>query len=79
MQKVKLTLRIEDSIVQSAKTYAYQYHTTVSKLVAEYLRGLTTQEGSGLEMPILQSLTGILPDDVSLEEHHTYLEEKYGF
>ncbi len=34
--------RTEDPIIQSAKTYAYQHHTTVSKLVAEYLRGLTT-------------------------------------
>ncbi|MCK6627602.1 MAG: DUF6364 family protein [Anaerolineae bacterium] len=77
MEKTKLTLRIEKPIIESAKDYAQLHHTTLSRLVAEFLRSLKTS-GTMPQTPILESLSGILPADVSLDEHHVYLEDKYG-
>ena len=76
MEKTKLTLRIEKPIIESAKDYAQQHNTTLSRLVAEFLRSLKTA-GTASKPPILEELSGILPADVSLKEHQAYLEEKY--
>lgn len=77
MEKTKLTLRIEKPIIESAKDYAQLHQTTLSRLVAEFLRSLKTG-GETSHPPILVSLSGILPADVSLEEHRAYIEDKYG-
>lgn len=77
MEKTKLTLRIEKPIIESAKDYAQLHQTTLSRLVAEFLRSLKTS-GETSHPPILEALSGILPADVSLEEHRAYLEDKYG-
>lgn len=77
MEKTKLTLRIEKPIIESAKDYAQFHQTTLSRLVAEFLRSLKIS-GTTPQTPILESLSGILPADVSLDEHHVYLEDKYG-
>lgn len=76
MEKTKLTLRIEKPIIEAAKDYAQQHNTTLSRLVAEFLRSLKLAEDR-LTSPILEDLSGILPQEVSLEEHRVYLEEKY--
>lgn len=77
MEKTKLTLRIEKPIIESAKDYAQVHNTTLSRLVAEFFRSLKLA-GVTLHPPILESLSGILPADVSLDEHRAYLEDKYG-
>ena len=76
MEKTKLTLRIEKPIIEAAKDYAQQHNTTLSRLVAEFLRSLGLAEDRP-SAPILADLSGILPEDVSLEEHQAYLEKKY--
>jgi hypothetical protein len=40
MEKTKLTLRIEKPIIETAKDYAQHHHTTLSRLVAEFLNSL---------------------------------------
>ena len=77
MEKTKLTLRIEKPIIESAKDYAQYHNTTLSRLVAEFLRSLKTADVTP-QTPILEALSGILPADVSLDEHRAYLEDKYG-
>jgi len=77
MEKTKLTLRIEQPIIESAKAYAHQHNTTVSRLVAEFLRSLRSAEDFP-PSPILEELSGILPANASLGEYKRYLEEKYG-
>jgi hypothetical protein len=76
MEKTKLTLRIEKPIIESAKDYAEHYHTSLSRLVAEFLRSLKVADAAPTA-PILEELSGILPVDVSLEEYNNYLEDKY--
>lgn len=77
MEKAKLTLRIEKPIIETAKDYAQHYNTTLSQLVAEFLSSLKIEDDIPAS-PILKELSGILPADTSAEEHHAYLEEKYG-
>jgi hypothetical protein len=76
MEKTKLTLRIEKPVIESAKNYAQHYHTSLSRLVAEFLRSLKIAEDTP-SSPILEDLSGILPPDTSLAEHRTHLEAKY--
>lgn len=76
MEKTKLTLRIEKPIIEAAKGYAEQHNTSLSRLVAEFLRSLKSSEGQA-PPPILAELSGILPADVSLQEHRAHLEQKY--
>ena len=78
MQKTKLTLRVDEPIVEAAKAYARQHNTSLSKLVSEYLRALVREEGSSAQTPILQELTNILPAETSTQEYYTHLEDKYG-
>jgi hypothetical protein len=76
MEKTKLTLRIEKPIIESAKGYAKRHNTTLSQLVAEFLRSLDVTEAYP-STPILAELSGILPTDTSLESYHSHLEEKH--
>ena len=78
MEKTKLTLRIEKPVIEAAKAYAGKHDTTLSKLVSEFLQALTSDPDLSGHTPILRELNGILPEDASISEHHTYLEEKYG-
>jgi hypothetical protein len=76
MEETELILRIEKTIIESAKDYARRHNTSLSRLVAEFLRSLRT-EGSMSRPPILEELSGILPPEVSLAEHRAYLDQKY--
>ena len=76
MEKTKLTLRIEKSVIELAKNYAQAHQTSLSRLVAEFLRTLDAPHPT-LKVPILEDLSGILPADISLDEYHAYLEQKY--
>jgi len=74
-QTSKLTVRIETQYLEAAKRYAAQRRTSLSRLISEYLRVITTQEEPFSQTPILRRLTGILPADVSIDEHKDYLME----
>ena len=77
--KTKLTVRVDRELVEIGKRFARQHGTSLSRLVENYLRSLSfTHEDEGYNTPVLQRLTGILPPDVSLEDHHHNIEEKYG-
>jgi hypothetical protein len=63
----KLTLTIEESIIRQAKTYARKKKKSVSKIVEEYLRNLSSGRfnfivGAELQSPITDSLTGMFSD-----------------
>ncbi|MBI9045521.1 MAG: hypothetical protein JEZ06_13605 [Anaerolineaceae bacterium] len=76
--KKKLTLRIREELIPYAKTYAREQGTSVSKLIEDYLQFLLINQDEQFgDTPILRKLTGILPEDVSIDEFAQYLEEKY--
>ena len=80
--ETKLTLRIDEEIIRSAKTYAQKNRTSVSKMVSEYLRSLTDKGGSHYTIsPIVKELSGIIPSEIDTEElideYHVHLQKKH--
>lgn len=76
--QTKLTVRVNEELLRSAKLYAQQRGISLSRLIENYLRTLAIeQDETFAQTPILRRLTGILSEDVSLEDQHKHWEEKY--
>ena len=74
--KKKLTLSVDEQVIERARRYSVRHKTSISQLVTTYLSRLDSP--SDLEFsPLVRRLRGILPHDVEIEEYHRYLEEKY--
>jgi hypothetical protein len=63
----KLTLTIDQSIILKAKEFAQGRNKSVSRIVEEYLRNISTGETEGLfskklDSPITDSLVGMIKD-----------------
>lgn len=78
--QTKLTLRLEDQLIEQAKTYAAQAGKSVSQIVAEYFKLLTSQnvKTNSPSAPITHSLRGLLRESTLDEkDYKKYLEEKH--
>ena len=78
MEMTKLTVRVSKDILERAKHYARENHTTLSRLVSEYLRQLTAPNDPLADAPIVRRLSGTLSQDVSVEDYREHLERRYG-
>ena len=76
----KLTLNLDDSIIEKAKQYAKLNNISLSKLIEAYLKSLTKRKSSATEItPLVESLSGVisLDKDVDVKDAYTdYLIEK---
>lgn len=76
MQETKLTVRVPRGLLENVKRYAAKNNTTLTALIEAYLRHIPSQ--APLEdAPIVQRLSGILSQDVSMDDYRKHLEEKY--
>jgi len=76
--QTKLTLRLEDSLIQQAKDYAKQHDKSLSQVVADYFQALTQKSNKALTAPVTQSLIGVLDaSNVDATDYKKHLEEKY--
>ena len=79
----KLTLSLNQKIIEKAKSYAKSNSTSLSKLIENYLNSLTISNLSDDKTestPLVESLCGIikLPEDFDFKtERAKYLLEKY--
>ncbi len=80
----KLTLRLNDNVIERAKVYARSHNISLSKMVESYLDSLTKQNEEEKKKvsitPLVESLSGVieLPADFDYKkEYRNYLEEKY--
>ena len=80
----KLTLRLNDNVIERAKIYARSHNISLSKMIESYLDSLTKQneeEKKNVSItPLVESLSGVieLPADFDYKkEYRNYLEEKY--
>ena len=77
----KLTLKLNDEIIEKAKEYAKLRKISLSDLIENYLQKLTTDKKSDKTItPLVKSLSGIinLPKDYNDKEDYTnYLTNKY--
>ncbi len=78
--QTKLTLRLDDQLINRAKTYARKSGKSVSQMVASYFSLLDDKpkkETSDLT-PIVRSLKGSLKGaKIDKKDYHDYLEEKH--
>ena len=80
--KKKLTLRMEQDVIERAKEYAAERGASVSKLVENYFRALTAGEQPNGEEEPLPPITRRLANrspapDIDEEDYYRYLEKKY--
>ena len=81
--ETKLTLRLNDQIIEKAKIYARSHKISLSKMIESYLHSLTNQnekEKNKFITPFVESLSGVidLPSGFDYKkEYRSYLDEKY--
>ena len=78
--QTKLTLRLEDQLIEQAKSYAAQSGKSVSQIVSDYFKLLTSQKvkADSTPAPVTQSLRGLLRESkLDENDYKKYLEGKY--
>lgn len=81
--ETKLTLRLNDNVIDRAKSYARIHKISLSKMIENYLDSITKQkveENNITITPLVESLSGVidLPSDFDYKaDYHNYLEDKY--
>jgi len=78
--QTKLTLRLEDELINKAKALAQKRGKSLSKLVSEYFNYITSKElGSENSLPpIVKSLSGSLVNsNIDEKDYKEYLEGKH--
>jgi hypothetical protein len=78
---VKLTLKLDESIILAAKRYAKSRNTSVSALVEHYLQSITSKSQKSEDIsPIVKSISGVVSEskiDEVAEDYAKYLTNKY--
>ncbi len=76
--QTKLTLRLEESLIQQAKRYAKQHDKSLSQVVSDYFQILTRKTEEVEAPPITRSLIGVLEGGgIEVDDYKKHLEEKY--
>lgn len=77
----KLTLRLEQNVIEKAKNYARLHKTSLSALIENYLQKITSNnEEKDKITPLVKSLSGILELNKDFDyktEYSDYLINKY--
>lgn len=74
--KKKLTLSVDEKVIERARRYSARHKTSISQLVTKYLSQLDAPPDATLA-PWVQRLRGILPSDTSVEDYRRHVEEKH--
>ncbi len=81
--ETKLTLRLNDSVIERAKIYAKSQRISLSKMIESYLDSLTREKDIDNKKsitPLVESLSGVInlpPGFDYKNEYADYLTEKY--
>lgn len=78
--QTKLTLRLDDELINRAKSYAKKRGKSVSQIVAGYFSLLDAEPGKEASefTPLVRSLKGSLKGaKVGRKDYHEYIDEKY--
>lgn len=76
----KLTLNIDQNVIDEAKFYAKNNSVSLSKLIENYLLSLTKRNTEETKIsPLVESLTGVISLENSdyKKEYSDYLSKKY--
>lgn len=77
--ETKLTLKLDQNVIQSAKKYAESNNRSLSKLVEDYFRNLISENEPKMKLsPLVEELSGVISDkDLENLDYISYLEKKY--
>ena len=76
----KLTLKLNESVIELAKKYAKENNISISKMVENYLQAITSKKKKHIEVsPLVESLTGIieLKEEDYRKDYTNFLSKKY--
>lgn len=76
----KLTLSLDQRVIEAAKLYAKSNKTSLSKLIESYLNSLSVKKEKPDITPLVESLIGVISIDENFDEKEEYtrfLIEKY--
>lgn len=79
----KLTLSLNQQVIEKAKNYAKEHRTSLSRMIEAYFESLTSQQKDIPEIettPLVESLSGViqLPEDFDYKEaRKKYINEKH--
>lgn len=80
----KLTLKLNENVIERAKHYASTKKLSLSRLIENYLDSLTREQNDDFEIsPFVKSISNgkSIPADADWktlrEDYHHHLEEKY--
>jgi antitoxin component of RelBE/YafQ-DinJ toxin-antitoxin module len=77
----KLTLRLDNNVIEKAKIYAKSHNVSLSKMIETYLDSLTSEKDIKEAItPLVESLSGVmeLPADYDYKkERADYVINKY--
>lgn len=79
--ETKLTLRLDNNVIERAKNYAQNHKISLSKMIESYLDSITKQKSEKIEItPFVESLSGVieLPSDYDYKKDYSdYIIKKY--
>lgn len=78
--QTKLTLRLDENIIEEAKKVAKDRGTSVSKLVSDYFRSFDSEKQNKPQAlsPITNALLGVMENtELSEKDYKRHLEEKH--
>jgi hypothetical protein len=78
MNETKLTVRLSRETLESAKRYARDHETTLTRLVVTHLEQLSLEDDVTTSARITRRLAGSLAPEASLDEYRDHLARKYG-
>jgi hypothetical protein len=62
--ETKLTLKMDETVILSAKKYAEQNHRSLSRLVENYFKNLTGEHAPKRKYsPLVESLIGVISEE----------------
>jgi len=76
----KLTLKLNESVIERAKQYAKENNISLSRMIESYLQAVTLKKRTNVKIsPLVESLTGVVElENYDYRKDYTdFLSQKY--
>jgi len=79
IMETKLTLKLDQKVINSVKLYAERNNRSLSRLVEDYFRRLIMENEPPMKFsPLVEELSGVISEkDIQGIDYVDYLEKKY--
>ena len=76
----KLTLKLNESVIERAKLYAKENNVSLSRMIESYLQAITLRNKNRIKItPLVKSLTGVIELEKTdyRKDYTDFLSQKY--